>query len=144
MPEVVLSTPFFPGPDDDVQTGSSVTVSVRQCDSISMTFDLAPAGVPVDVPGTGPAAGSVPTSLLGVREQRLHAGTARVYVSDPSRLPCEDGGACAGWEGWYFTMESAGQGSAVFRTPMRWGSVGASEMDSRGQLEVRVAVGTAV
>jgi len=142
VPQVVLSTPVFPSPDDDVQAGSSVTVSVRQCDSISMTFALAPSGVVVDGPGTDPARSTVPSSVE-VRQQRLHAGAARVYVSDPYRLPCEDGGSCASWEGWYFTLESAGQGSAVFRAPVRWGPVGASVLDSRGQLEVRVAVDTA-
>jgi len=141
MPQVVLSTPFFPGPDDDVQTGSSVTVSVRQCAGISMTFALAPTGVVVDGQETNQAQNAVASSV-GVQEQRLHAGTAKVYVSNPSWLPCEDGGACASWTGWYFTLESAGRGSTVFHAPVRWGPENASVLDSHGQLEVKIAVDT--
>lgn len=142
VPEVVLSTPFFPGPEDVEQGGSEVELPVRVCDGLGVVVSLVPAGADVDAPRADVPVGVVPSSFQ-VQEQRLQVGAGSVYVSDPYRLPCEDGGACAGWQGWYFTMESAGQGDAVFQVPVQWSAVSTSSLDAQGQLEVHVEVDAA-
>ncbi len=137
-----MSTPPFPGTGESVQAGPELRVPMRLCDSVGVTFALEPPGVSAGGSGGNPAVGMV-SSSLAVTEQRLQVGAGRVAVQDPDRLPCEDGGSCGTWEGWSFTVESPGQGEVTFQTPVRWGSVDATTLDTRGQLTVTLRMSSA-
>lgn len=128
-PRVVLVSPAIPDDGAVAQDGSTLRFLLAECDGVGVALDLEPADR---------AAGGLAVSAE-VESRRLRAGSASVHVNDPSQVPCGDGESCGAWTGWYFTIESGGEGSAVFSTPVRWGSAGGS-LDLAGEVEVTVVV----
>ncbi len=98
------------------QVGRDVAVVMAPCEAVAVEVGLS-------VPRT--AAGEEDQPVVGVamqaEPQRLHAGDASLYLSAPSQVPCQGGGACGTWTGWYVTLESAGSGETRFSVPVRWG-----------------------